>query len=138
MRLTLLAFATAVAASPFPWAVPDAVTSALPAASAPANGSSTNATRTHHRNPHKEPTPTFKLGCNCEKPVVPVDMLSETEVSERRILVDMQESDGYQEAGEGFLGAYRQLTGASRNASSTSTSTWLATTGHRVVAHCLR
>ena len=76
MRFPLFSIVAAVAASPFPEAEP-AVTS-VPALSASVNG--THPTRTGHKNPHKEPTPTFKVGCNCEKPIIPADQLSVKEV----------------------------------------------------------
>lgn len=81
MRFSFLAiaFTAAVAASPHPWAEPQMtdVPTTLPTANV-----SLNATRTHRHNPHKEPTPTFKLGCDCRKPIIPVDQLSPAEVRE--------------------------------------------------------
>lgn len=80
-----LALVAAVAASPFPWAMPQfegTISAIAPTPTQGRNGSSRgNATATGHHNPHKEPTPTFKLGCDCAKPIIPVDQLSPTEVS---------------------------------------------------------
>lgn len=80
MRVALLiaAIAAAATASPFPWADAAAATSV---ASMPVPSNGTSPTRTGHHNPHKEPTPTFKTGCNCQKPIMPIDMLTEDEVS---------------------------------------------------------
>ncbi|KAF2870737.1 hypothetical protein BDV95DRAFT_607873 [Massariosphaeria phaeospora] len=70
MRVAIIAFAlvASVAASPFANAEPQAAT---PIATSSTNGTRATPTRGGHRNPHKEPTPTFKLGCNCAKPVIP-------------------------------------------------------------------
>jgi hypothetical protein len=87
MRLALLAivFATAVAAKPWPWAAPAA--SLVPSASgkAPHNKTHRGNRTTHH---HHEQTPTFKMACDCQKPIVPMNLLSENEVSTRCLDVD--------------------------------------------------
>jgi hypothetical protein len=80
MRFTLLVFATAVAASPFPWAKVEAVASALSSVLA---APTANATKTHHHhNHHKEPTPTFKLTCDCVQPIIPAGQMNAKEVSQ--------------------------------------------------------
>jgi hypothetical protein len=80
-----LALAATTTASPFAWAEPQigdlATTAIAPTATKNSSHHRGNATGTGHHNPHKEPTPTFKLGCNCEKPIVPVDQLTPAEVS---------------------------------------------------------
>ncbi|KAH7084382.1 hypothetical protein FB567DRAFT_80664 [Paraphoma chrysanthemicola] len=70
MKLIIIAvaFAAVVAATPHPWAAPQA--SLLPTPSRTQKG---NRTR---KNPHKEPVPTFKTGCECAKPIVPLNLLS--------------------------------------------------------------
>jgi hypothetical protein len=60
-----------VAASPYPWAMPQA--SAKP-------GKPTKVNRTR-KNQHKEPTPVFKTPCDCAKPIVPMNLLTANEVS---------------------------------------------------------
>lgn len=72
MRFALLLFVTAVVASPFP--VNDDVAVA-------ADTSSGAATKTRHHNHHKEPTSTFKLACNCKKPIIPAGQMNAKEVS---------------------------------------------------------
>ncbi|KAL6704065.1 hypothetical protein ACN47E_008829 [Coniothyrium glycines] len=74
MRIAVLTilFTVAVSASPHAWAAP-AASLAPTASSAP--GHKRNRTRHHH----KEPTPVFELPCNCQKPVVPVNLLSANE-----------------------------------------------------------
>lgn len=85
MRVALIAvlFAAAASANPFAWAAPQA--SLVPTASGTPgrHGNGSRKGNRTHRNPHKEPTPTFKLGCECPKPVVPVNLLSENEVTKR-------------------------------------------------------
>jgi hypothetical protein len=81
MRFALLAFALAAVVAASPYAAEagvEAATTTLASASTTAN-----ATRTHHghRNPHKEPTPTFKTSCDCEKPVIPAGVFNDKEVS---------------------------------------------------------
>jgi hypothetical protein len=78
MRLAIVAiiFATVVAANPYPWAAPQA--SLAPTPKSPHNKTH-RGNETHHH--HHEKTPTFKQPCNCQKPVVPVNLLSENEVS---------------------------------------------------------
>jgi hypothetical protein len=77
MRLAIVAvvFATVVAASPWPWAQPAATIKPTPAK----HNRTGSGNRTHHH--HHEKTPTFKQPCECQKPVVPVNLLSENEVS---------------------------------------------------------
>jgi hypothetical protein len=83
MRFGIVAFVltAVVAASPFAAEAGvgvEAATTTLAASSTTAN-----ATRTHHghRNPHKEPTPTFKTSCDCERPVIPAGVFNDKEVS---------------------------------------------------------
>lgn len=74
MKITLVAlvFATVVAATPYPWAAPQA--SIVPSSGRPRRN------RTD-KNTHKEPTPTFKTSCECVKPIVPINLLSANEAS---------------------------------------------------------
>ncbi|KAH8702699.1 hypothetical protein GQ44DRAFT_732791 [Phaeosphaeriaceae sp. PMI808] len=76
MRLAVVAivFTAVVAATPYPWAAPQGslVTETKPKP----NRTKVNRTR---KNPHKEPTPTFKLGCDCAKPIIPMNLLSANE-----------------------------------------------------------
>ena len=72
MRFALLLFVTAVVASPFPANDDVAVAAAT---------SSGAVTKTRHHNHHKEPTPTFKLACNCKKPIIPAGQMDAKEVS---------------------------------------------------------
>ena len=81
MRFTLLVFAAAVAASPFALDKNAAVTSAASKGSAVPSAS---ASRTRHHNHHKEPTPTFKLACNCKKPIIPAGQMNAKEVRGRK------------------------------------------------------
>ncbi|KAF1850606.1 uncharacterized protein K460DRAFT_18255 [Cucurbitaria berberidis CBS 394.84] len=77
--LVALILAVAVSATPYPWAQPQA--SLVPVHSGKP-GKHHNATKKGNRtrkNPHKEPTPTFKLGCDCARPIVPMDLLNENE-----------------------------------------------------------
>ncbi|CAO2653596.1 Nn.00g030070.m01.CDS01 [Neocucurbitaria sp. VM-36] len=81
MRTSLVAlvFAVSISASPYPWAEPQA--SLVPTVSDTPGGhhnGSGKGNRTH-KNPHKEPTPTFKLACDCARPIVPMNLLSENE-----------------------------------------------------------
>ncbi|OAL47625.1 hypothetical protein IQ07DRAFT_589813 [Pyrenochaeta sp. DS3sAY3a] len=77
LLLALLAAALAVSASPFAWAEPQASIAPSPSGLPSSNGSRKgNRTR---KNPHREPTPTFKLQCDCVKPIVPMNLLSENE-----------------------------------------------------------
>ncbi|KAF2792741.1 hypothetical protein K505DRAFT_338394 [Melanomma pulvis-pyrius CBS 109.77] len=83
MRIPILAFAlvAAVTASPFPWAQEAQVTE-IPNPSSGVNGSvpaNATTTRENNHNPHREPTPTFKLGCECAQPIIPIDQLSPSE-----------------------------------------------------------
>lgn len=80
MRFSLLVFATAAAASPFPLDKNAAVTSAVSSLSAAPTAS---ASPTRHHNHHKEPTPTFKLACNCQKPIIPAGQMNAKEVCGR-------------------------------------------------------
>lgn len=77
MRLAFFVLVGAVAASPFPWAANEAVTSAVLSASAAPTAS---ATRTRHHNHHKEPTPTFKQACDCKQPIIPAGQMNAKEV----------------------------------------------------------
>ncbi|KAF2187881.1 hypothetical protein K469DRAFT_748729 [Zopfia rhizophila CBS 207.26] len=81
-----LAFGAIATASPFPWAEPTAVPAQTTGAALAPNGTNgthpVNATRSGRHNPHKEPTPTFKLACECPKPIVPNDLLSTAEKCE--------------------------------------------------------
>ena len=66
----------AVAANPFPYAEPEvteapAETDLLPEPNITSG----------HKNPHKEPTPTFKLPCECPAAIVPINQLTPEEVS---------------------------------------------------------
>ncbi|KAF2023958.1 hypothetical protein EK21DRAFT_79741 [Setomelanomma holmii] len=75
VAIVAIVFATVVAANPYPWAAPQA--SVLPAPSSTHNGTHKgNRTR---KNPHKEPIPTFTTGCECQKPVVPINLLDANE-----------------------------------------------------------
>jgi hypothetical protein len=69
--ITTILFATAALATPYPWAAPQG-------SIAPAPSGTRKHNRTH-RNRHKEPTPTFKKGCECAMPVVPMNLLSANE-----------------------------------------------------------
>ncbi|KAF1976486.1 hypothetical protein BU23DRAFT_565658 [Bimuria novae-zelandiae CBS 107.79] len=86
MRLTLLALATAITATPFLWAENAAVTTPISSISAIPTR---NATRTRHHNHHKEPTPTFKLECNCQKPIIPVGQINPKELCEYNYFLNM-------------------------------------------------
>ncbi|KAG9195383.1 hypothetical protein G6011_00504 [Alternaria panax] len=69
--LATIFFAAAVLATPYPWAAPQASIAPTP-----------SGTRKHnrtHKNRHKESTPTFKEGCECTMPVVPINLLSANE-----------------------------------------------------------
>jgi hypothetical protein len=78
MRLAIVAvvFATVVAAKPWPWAAPAA--SIVPTANKPHNRTQRGNRTSHH---HHEPTPTFKQACDCPQPIVPMNLLSQNEVS---------------------------------------------------------
>lgn len=39
-------------------------------------------TRKHPKRPHKEPTPTFKLDCECPTPIIPINQLTPAEICE--------------------------------------------------------
>ncbi|KAF2010407.1 hypothetical protein BU24DRAFT_472575 [Aaosphaeria arxii CBS 175.79] len=80
ISVVVLAFAAAVAASPYPWAQPQVTD--IPALPTNNGTEPPNATTTRHQNPHKEPTPTFKLSCECPKPIIPVDQLTPAEKCE--------------------------------------------------------
>lgn len=69
--LATILFVTAAVATPYPWAAPQASLAPTPSGVRKHN-------RTH-RNRHKEPTPTFKEGCECAMPVVPMNLLSANE-----------------------------------------------------------
>jgi len=77
MRITIFAlwFTVAVSANPFAWAAPQA--GAAPSAST-VSKKKQNGTHRHHHH-YKEPTPTFKLRCDCKTPVVP-NLLNPSEV----------------------------------------------------------
>lgn len=82
MRVSLIAlvFVATVAASPWPWAQPQADLAPAATASGKPKRNAThklNRTKTHH---HKEPTPAFKEACDCPDPIVPVNILSDNEV----------------------------------------------------------
>ena len=85
MRFSVLVFVAAVVASPNPFAHPAAAETATVLGAAPvASSSSTpsnNGTGKGHRNRHHEHTPVFKKTCNCVKPIMPMGILSEKEVS---------------------------------------------------------
>ncbi|KAF2265903.1 hypothetical protein CC78DRAFT_542866 [Lojkania enalia] len=66
----LLLLLTTSSASPFPY---------------PELSPKPNATTPARHNPHKEPTPTFKLACDCAKPIVPIDQLTASEVALTRV-----------------------------------------------------
>ncbi|KAH7385315.1 hypothetical protein DE146DRAFT_197543 [Phaeosphaeria sp. MPI-PUGE-AT-0046c] len=76
MRFEIIAlvFATVVAATPHPWAAPQA--SLVPTASSKPNRTHRGNRTSHH---HHERTPTFKQPCDCPKPIVPMDLLSANE-----------------------------------------------------------
>ncbi|KAF2683933.1 hypothetical protein K458DRAFT_261641, partial [Lentithecium fluviatile CBS 122367] len=38
---------------------------------------------------HKEPTPTFKTGCDCERPVIPAGVFSDKEMCQFKHYVEM-------------------------------------------------
>lgn len=82
MRVAIIAvlFAIGVSDNPFAWAAPQA--SVVPVANG-VPGYKFNRTRqgNHTHNLHKEATPTFKQGCDCATPIVPVNLLSLNEVS---------------------------------------------------------
>lgn len=80
MKLTTIAIvcATVVTATPYPWARPQAADVAVASTRPHDKYHKLNRTK---KNPHKEPTPTFKLACNCAKPIVPVNLLTANEVS---------------------------------------------------------
>jgi hypothetical protein len=77
MRLAIFAvvFAAVVAANPYPWAKPAASIAPTPKQNRTSRGN-----RTHHH--HHEKTPTFKQPCECQKPVVPINLLTANEVSD--------------------------------------------------------
>ncbi|KAF2122312.1 hypothetical protein BDV96DRAFT_141657 [Lophiotrema nucula] len=86
MRLAIVvaALVAAVTASPHPWAEAQFET-VIATTTAPSSSIHTrrpNATGTGRHNPHKEPTPTFKLGCDCAKPIIPVDQFTPAEKCE--------------------------------------------------------
>jgi hypothetical protein len=72
MKLALIALACAAvaAATPHPWAAQASVV-ASPRAH---KGNKT------HKHVHKEPTPVFKEPCDCQKPIIPMNLLSANEV----------------------------------------------------------
>jgi hypothetical protein len=74
MKITLAALlcAAVVAATPHPWA---AQASVSPSSRPHAKGNKT------HKHTHKEPTPVFKEPCDCQKPIIPMNLLSANEVS---------------------------------------------------------
>lgn len=74
--ILVLVFVVAVAASPWPWAAPQADLVNTAAKKTP-NRTKTNRTR---KNTHKEPTPIFKAPCECDTPIVPVNLLDSNEV----------------------------------------------------------
>ncbi|ORY18499.1 hypothetical protein BCR34DRAFT_319639 [Clohesyomyces aquaticus] len=80
MRVTIvaLALAASVVASPFQWARAEVTGIAISPNKTNGTHHPTNASGGHH-NPHKEPTPSFILSCECPKPIVPVDLLSPSE-----------------------------------------------------------
>ncbi|KAK7184518.1 hypothetical protein DPSP01_012829 [Paraphaeosphaeria sporulosa] len=86
MRFTLLVFASAVAASPFPWAKVEAVTSATSSVLAAPTG---NATKTRHHNHHKEPTPTLQLPCSCQQAIIPAGQMNAKELCEYKYFLNL-------------------------------------------------
>ncbi|KAH7359787.1 hypothetical protein BKA66DRAFT_552505 [Pyrenochaeta sp. MPI-SDFR-AT-0127] len=71
MRLFLISLlAVAVSASPFAFAEPQASLVPTPI--------SADSNRTQ-KNVHKEPTPVFKLPCDCAQPIIPMNLLSTQE-----------------------------------------------------------
>lgn len=71
----VILFAATALATPYPWAAPQASLVPHPKH----NATHPKGNRTHK--PHREPTPTFKQKCNCPKPIIPLNLLSENEVS---------------------------------------------------------
>lgn len=137
MRSTLLAFAFAfaTAAVASPHAQAQLVTTPLPSASASPNATTPTKTRSGHRNPHKEPTPSFKQSCQCETPIIPAGQYTPSEVSRIRfkknwIVEKRSGSVGYPSVAISDLEKHT-LTYEHSNASSTTISRCLVTTDHK-------
>jgi hypothetical protein len=83
MRTSVIVFALAAAVAAFPRADPQFEATPAPALPIVSASAAPNATTTRKHKHHKEPTPTFGLDvCECIKPIIPVNQLSPSEVSD--------------------------------------------------------